>query len=167
MKLDRDSETPFGGLWQEQLHACIEVRFLFPSQNFKTKKMGYKNDDPCLQKAFGDERLFVLMARDWSSPQVVLEWIKINFNSSQPDEKLLEAFHCALEMRNQMPQMLRRKEFEEKGWIFVTKELPPSESACEILLDNFTEANADYLNPIDGWNCSDQVIAWKNNQRMI
>lgn len=69
--------------------------------------MGYKNTDTCLQKAFEDEKLFVLMARDNTAPYVVLEWIKMNM-STQPDDKLREAFECALEMKN------RQNEFHGK-----------------------------------------------------
>lgn len=60
--------------------------------------MGYKSNDSCLKKAAEDEILFVLRAKDASSPFVVLEWIKINFEDC-PKDKLLEAFNCALEMR--------------------------------------------------------------------
>jgi hypothetical protein len=70
--------------------------------------MGYKNTDTCLQKAFDDEKLFVLMTRDMTSPAVVLEWIKLNINT-QPDDKLREAFECALEMKNRYGEMIDRK----------------------------------------------------------
>lgn len=70
--------------------------------------MGYKNSDPCLQKAFDDEQLFVLMTRDRTSPQVVLEWIKLNIET-QPDEKLREAFECALQMQNEQRHFVERK----------------------------------------------------------
>lgn len=70
--------------------------------------MGYKKTDPCLQKAFDDERLFVLMTRDVSAPSTVLEWIKLSI-WSQPDEKLREAFECALEMKNRFVEMNERK----------------------------------------------------------
>ncbi len=54
----------------------------------------------CLAKAKDDEMLFVLRAQDITSPIVVLEWMKLNFNTC-PTEKLREAFECALEMKNQ------------------------------------------------------------------
>lgn len=60
--------------------------------------MGYKSTDTCIAKAAEDEMLFVLRAQDISSPLIVLEWIKENFFSC-PDEKLREAFECALEMK--------------------------------------------------------------------
>lgn len=59
--------------------------------------MGYKNSDPCIQKALDHERLFVLMTRDETAPLAVLDWIKYNLHK-QPVEKLREAFECALEM---------------------------------------------------------------------
>lgn len=52
----------------------------------------------CLGKAKDDEMLFILRAQDISSPIIVLEWIKLNFLNC-PKEKLVEAFNCALEMR--------------------------------------------------------------------
>jgi hypothetical protein len=73
--------------------------------------MGYKANDPCLEKAFDDERLFVLMTRDNSAPELVIEWIKQNLHN-QPKEKLLEAFNCALEMADRCYEMNMRK----KGW---------------------------------------------------
>lgn len=70
--------------------------------------MGYKNSDLCLDKAHEDERLFVLMARDQTSPLVVGEWIKQNIGI-QPREKLIEALDTAIEMCNQQDEMSRRK----------------------------------------------------------
>lgn len=52
----------------------------------------------CLAKAADDERLFILRAQDISSPLVVLEWIKYNFTTC-PENKLREAFECALQMK--------------------------------------------------------------------
>jgi hypothetical protein len=73
--------------------------------------MGYKKDDPCLEKAFDDERLFVLMTRDATAPEVVLEWIKLNIHS-QPEKKLREAFDCAMEMRNRQEYFQQKKKLE-------------------------------------------------------
>ena len=74
--------------------------------------MGYKNSDPCLKKAYDDERLFVLMARDPSASRVVIEWIKINV-ISQPPEKLHEALDCAIEMANSQKYFWDKKEQEK------------------------------------------------------
>ena len=83
--------------------------------------MGYKKDDKCLKNAFDDEKLFVLMARDITSPAVVLEWIKENLYI-QPDEKLMEAFQCALDMKNTNHEIIIRKmdakKSDYKGIIF-------------------------------------------------
>jgi len=70
--------------------------------------MGYKETDPCIQKAFIDERLFVLMTRDITAPEVVMEWIKLNLHT-QPESKLREAFECALEMKGRNLEMIRKK----------------------------------------------------------
>lgn len=69
--------------------------------------MGYKKDDPCLNKAFEDERLFVLMARDNTAPEVVVEWIKLNVGK-QPAAKLHEALDCAIEMYNKSDDIIER-----------------------------------------------------------
>ena len=53
----------------------------------------------CLAKSGDDEMLFILRAQDNSSPQVVMEWIKLNLLTC-PDDKLREAFECALAMKN-------------------------------------------------------------------
>jgi len=52
----------------------------------------------CLAKAGDDEMLFILRAQDMSLPKIVLEWMKLNFFNC-PDDKLREAFECALEMK--------------------------------------------------------------------
>lgn len=70
--------------------------------------MGYKKTDLCLEKAFEDERLFVLMARDYTAPEIVLEWVKKNIHT-QPEAKLREAFECALEMSKTFIVMNARK----------------------------------------------------------
>ena len=60
--------------------------------------MGYKGTDKCIEKAAENEMLFVLRAQDMTSPLIVLEWMKENF-LSLPEDKLREAFECAIEMR--------------------------------------------------------------------
>lgn len=62
----------------------------------KLKEINF--DDSCLSKAKDNEMLFVLRGQDMTSPQVVLEWIKVNFNHL-PEDKLKEAFNCALKMK--------------------------------------------------------------------
>jgi hypothetical protein len=62
--------------------------------------MAYKHNDECIRKAGDDEMLFVLRAQDKSSPKVVLEWLKLNWdNPDMTEAKLKEAFNAALEMR--------------------------------------------------------------------
>lgn len=73
--------------------------------------MGYKKDDPCLKKAFADERIFVLMTRDVTAPKVVIEWIQLNIGV-QPKEKLHEALDCAIEMYERCIEMNVRKNAE-------------------------------------------------------
>jgi len=57
------------------------------------------NEDSCLNKAADDEMLFVLRAQDESAPRTILHWISKNFETC-PDDKLREAFECALKMKN-------------------------------------------------------------------
>ena len=54
--------------------------------------------DSTLSKTADDEMVFILRGQDVSSPRVILEWIKANILNA-PDEKLREAFECALLMR--------------------------------------------------------------------
>lgn len=60
--------------------------------------MSVKHQDKCFHNAAYDEELFTLRAQDTSAPLVVLEWIKLNFETA-PKDKLQEAFDCALRMR--------------------------------------------------------------------
>lgn len=50
-----------------------------------------------LAKVGDKEEIFVLRAQDESSPKTILNWIGDNLHAS--DEKLREAFECALRMR--------------------------------------------------------------------
>lgn len=70
--------------------------------------MGYKADDKCIEKAFDDERLFVLMARDVTAPLVIAHWISLNQNI-QPIEKLREAQQCMIEMLERGNEFRERK----------------------------------------------------------
>lgn len=70
--------------------------------------MGYKKSDKCIEKAFEDEKLFVLMTRDHTAPRIVGEWIKENIGI-QPREKLIEALDCAIEMYERCKEMNDRK----------------------------------------------------------
>lgn len=61
--------------------------------------MATKYNSPCIKKAGDDEPLFVLRSQDISSPLLILEWIKVNFETCT-EEKLQAAFKTAMEMRN-------------------------------------------------------------------
>lgn len=45
------------------------------------------------------KEVFLLRGRDASSPATILKWIERNLETA-PDEKLREAFECALKMKN-------------------------------------------------------------------
>lgn len=128
--------------------------------------MGYKKTDPCLQKAFYDERLFVLMGRDSSSPRLVMEWIKENLER-QPEEKLREAFDCALEMMRNRNEMSHRKHMESLGWISVHRELPPDGSECKVHYANGQEGGSVYWSHEEGFDAQTEphhveVSFWKD-----
>jgi hypothetical protein len=59
--------------------------------------MSTKLDSRTLQKAGDHEEIFVLRAQDASAPRSVILWIADNLHAS--DEKLRDAFECALRMR--------------------------------------------------------------------
>jgi hypothetical protein len=62
--------------------------------------MALKDNCPVLGKVAADEPIFVLRAQDVSAPKAVLAWIEAQmFNTNISDEKLKEAFDCALAMR--------------------------------------------------------------------
>jgi hypothetical protein len=69
----------------------------------------YKKSDLCIQNAFDNEMLFVLMARDVTAPAVVVDWIGRNIGK-QPAEKLHHALDAAIEMYNRQPEFSYRKE---------------------------------------------------------
>jgi hypothetical protein len=59
--------------------------------------MATKRTSLTLQKTGDNEEIFVLRAQDVSAPRNVILWIADNLHAS--DEKLREAFECALKMR--------------------------------------------------------------------
>lgn len=61
--------------------------------------MATKHTSPCLIKAGDDETIFVLRAQDVTSPLIVLEWIKANFETC-PNGKLIKAFETCLVMKD-------------------------------------------------------------------
>lgn len=129
--------------------------------------MGYKKSDPCLQKAFDDERLFVLMARDITSPRIVMEWIKENIDM-QPEDKLREAFECALEMRNRRDDIIFRKQMEAEGWTSVHNKLPDGRFTCDVALRHGSIIQADFYYIVNKWSVPSrpgyvpEVEFWKN-----
>jgi len=59
--------------------------------------MATKTSNPTLLKTADNEEIFVLRAQDQSAPRSVVLWIADNLHAS--DEKLRDAFECALRMR--------------------------------------------------------------------
>lgn len=59
--------------------------------------MGYKKTDTCIQKAFDDEPLFVLMARDPMAYPTVMFWISLS-ESHHDGAKIEEAKQIATKM---------------------------------------------------------------------
>jgi hypothetical protein len=59
--------------------------------------MATKTHNPTLSKISDNEEIFVLRAQDQSAPRSVILWVADNLHAS--DEKLRDAFECALRMR--------------------------------------------------------------------
>jgi hypothetical protein len=59
--------------------------------------MATKQNSLTLKKSGDHEEIFVLRAQDASAPRSVILWIADNLQAS--DDKLREAFECALRMR--------------------------------------------------------------------
>ena len=59
--------------------------------------MSTKHNSLSLKKADDHEEIFVLRAQDASAPRSVILWIADNMNASE--EKLRDAFECAMRMR--------------------------------------------------------------------
>ncbi len=54
--------------------------------------------DSCLNKAFPDERLFVLLARDPAAPETIRYWVdlRLRLGKNKPkDPQIVEAWECA------------------------------------------------------------------------
>ena len=62
--------------------------------------MSKASDNECFRKAKerGDHT-FTLVGQDVTAPAIICEWIKQNIETA-PVHKLLEAFDCAIMMRN-------------------------------------------------------------------
>lgn len=112
--------------------------------------MGYKKypeghrlaTDECWAKAFDDEMLFILMARDFTAPEVVIEWIKLNLHK-QPPEKLKEAFECAMEMVRTQPEtqycLSRQKD----------RDTAPKQYRIDISINSDTNVDCEILQCVD------------------
>lgn len=74
-----------------------------PPVSRRTKKEKTPETCSCLQKLKEGEPFFVLRGQDVSSPKVVIHWIAKNFENV-PDDKLREAFECALRMKHYSPR---------------------------------------------------------------
>jgi hypothetical protein len=59
--------------------------------------MATKETSSALRKIGNQEEIFVLRAQDASAPRSVILWIADNLHAS--DDKLRDAFECALRMR--------------------------------------------------------------------
>lgn len=64
--------------------------------------MANKRDGiPCIEKAGETEEIFAVREQDETSGPTVLHWIELNWsNKDMSNEKLEEAFQCAMRMRN-------------------------------------------------------------------
>lgn len=61
--------------------------------------MATKENDECRETADRENLIrFTLHSKDLTAPAAIAEWIKLNILTA-PDEKLISALECALEMR--------------------------------------------------------------------
>jgi len=66
--------------------------------------MATKHNNLTLKKVGDHEEIFVLRAQDASAPRSVILWIADNLHAS--DDKLRDAFECALRMRKHLKTKL-------------------------------------------------------------
>lgn len=66
--------------------------------------MALKKDCKTLAKVGDNEDIFVLRGQDITAPRSIVRWIEFNLYTA-PDDKLREAFECALRMRKQGAKM--------------------------------------------------------------
>jgi hypothetical protein len=71
--------------------------YLLPPACSRRNSMATKLTSPSLKKIGDEEEIFVLRAQDASAPRSVILWIADNLHAS--DDKLRDAFECALRMR--------------------------------------------------------------------
>lgn len=66
--------------------------------NYESRKgISTKHTSRCLRKAYDDEPIFVLRAKDITSPSIIKQWVAQNIGT-QPLEKLKIALELAIEM---------------------------------------------------------------------
>jgi hypothetical protein len=71
-----------------------------PYQGLTNKDANRTRDYQCFEKARAKgEMTFTVVEHDLTSPLTILRWIELNF-ATCPREKLLDAFHDALNMRD-------------------------------------------------------------------
>lgn len=71
--------------------------YLLPPARLRRNAMATKLTSLSLKKIGDQEEIFVLRAQDASAPRSVILWIADNLHAS--DDKLRDAFECALRMR--------------------------------------------------------------------
>lgn len=76
------------------------------------KKDEISDFDSCLNKAFDEEMVFVLLARDPCAPQAIREWCEMRLRRGlnvKSDIQIIEAIECAKQME------INHKEFRIKS----------------------------------------------------
>ena len=94
--------------------------------------MGYKNNDPCLEKVKDDEPIFVLRARDESAATLVWLWAALNdlpgddfFYAKSSVSKLAHDLISSLPAGHQSPTKIT----EAKAWAQTMGEYPEKRRA--------------------------------------
>jgi hypothetical protein len=95
------SEEEAHKLHQSTITQDILPRTTLEALEAKLQAVIDKSEDTCYTKAkIRGEKTFTLRGQDIFAPKIICEWIKEGMLGGIPDDKLREAFECALTMRN-------------------------------------------------------------------
>jgi len=73
----------------------------------------YKGNDPCLVKAYDDEPIFVLLARDLHAPATILHWAGLSI-LGQPKAKIQEAVSWAIKMNETRMSIMAKIDLDKQ-----------------------------------------------------
>lgn len=77
------------------------------------------NPESCLNTAYDQEQLFVLLARDPAAPAAIRAWVaeRLRLGRNKPgDEQIREAYECATLMELQRGEITAVRSQQERPW---------------------------------------------------